>query len=68
MKQNPVRMLYGRGVELTNAKAVQRRAKCKLITQTMMLRLIDVAKETGANDRVKAYWNTCHCQSEIIYS
>jgi len=61
-----MRLLYGKGVELTNKKAVQRRAKCKLITQTTMLRLIDVAKDKGALDRVKAYWNTYHCQNNIF--
>lgn len=30
-----------------------------------MLKLIDIAKEKGAKDRVKAYWNTCHCQNQI---
>jgi plasmid rolling circle replication initiator protein Rep len=65
MAKEPVRMLYGKGVALTDKKAVQRRARCKLITQTTMLRLIDVAKEKGATDRVKAYWNTYHCQNLI---
>jgi hypothetical protein len=60
--------VYGKGTELTNSKAVQRRARCKLITQTTMLQLIDVAKEKGAMDRVKAYWNTYHCQNIIFTS
>jgi hypothetical protein len=61
-------VLHGKGADLTNPKAVQRRAKCKLITQTIILKLIDVAKEKGAKDRVKAYWNTYHCQNRIITS
>lgn len=63
-----MRLIYGNGSELKNAKAMQRRAKCKLITQTTMLQLIDVAKEKGATDRVKSYWNTYHCQSLIFTS
>lgn len=61
-------VLYGKGTALNNSKAVERRAKCKLITQTTMLTLIDVAKEKGAFDRVKSYWNTYHCQNKIITS
>jgi hypothetical protein len=50
MEPNPLRLLYGNGSDLTNAKAVQRRAGCKLITQTTMLKLIDVAKDRGAKN------------------
>jgi plasmid rolling circle replication initiator protein Rep len=67
MKDKSLRLLYGKGTDLSNQKAVQRRAKCKLITQTTMLKLIDVAKDKGALDRVKAYWNTYHCQN-LIYT
>jgi hypothetical protein len=31
-----------------------------------MLTLIDVAKERSAKDRVKANWNTYHCQNQIL--
>ena len=67
MQENPIRRLYGNGSDIRNEKAVQRRARCKMITQTTMLSLIDVAKERGANDRVKAYWNTFHCQN-VLYT
>lgn len=62
-----MRLLYGNGSDLTNVKTVQRRARCKMITQTTIPKLIDVATERGAKDRVKAYWNTYHCQN-IIYT
>ncbi|MCK5815216.1 MAG: protein rep, partial [Flavobacteriaceae bacterium] len=39
-----------------------------MITQKMVLNLIDVAKEKGDMDRVKSYWNTYHCQSKIVSS
>ena len=57
-----MRALSGKGTALSNKKAIRRRAKCKLIGDRLMLALIDVAKEKGATDRVKAYWNTYHCQ------
>ena len=62
-----MRLLYGNGSDITSEKAVQRRAQSKLITQTTMLSLIDVAKERRAKDRVKAYWNTWRCQT-VIYT
>jgi hypothetical protein len=62
---NPLILLHGKGADLTSPKAVKRRARCKLITQTTILQLIDVAKEKGAKDRVKAYWNTYHCQNNV---
>ncbi len=63
-----MRVLFGKGSELSNTKAVQRRAKCKLITQTTILRLIDVATDRGAKDRVKTYWNIYHCQNVLFTS
>jgi hypothetical protein len=68
MQQNSLIILHGKGADLTNPKAVLRWARCKLITQTTMLQLIDVAKEKGAKDRVKAYWNTYHCQNNLYTS
>lgn len=58
-------LLYGRGTDLTDRKAIHRRAKAKMIARKTMLNLIDVAKEKGANDRVKAYWNTYYCQDRV---
>lgn len=68
MQKNPVVLLYGKGSDLTNLKMIKRRARCKLITQTTMLQLIDVAKVKGAKERVKAYWNTYHCQNQVFTS
>jgi plasmid rolling circle replication initiator protein Rep len=58
-------LLYGNGSDLSDQKAKERRAICKFITQKTMLSLIDVAKERGAKDWVKAYWNTYYCQNKI---
>lgn len=67
MENANTRVLYGKGSDITNDKAVQGCARCKLITQTTILKLIDVARERGAKDRVNAYWNTYHCQN-LIYT
>ncbi|MFL5742751.1 MAG: hypothetical protein ACJ75B_21205 [Flavisolibacter sp.] len=45
MQRNTLIVLYGKGADLTDPKAIQRRARCKLIAQTTILKLIDVAKE-----------------------
>jgi hypothetical protein len=58
-------LIRGAGTDLTNKEAIQRRGKCKFITQAIIRKLIDVAKEKeGAEKRVKAYW----CQSRIFES
>ncbi|MBK9631976.1 MAG: hypothetical protein IPO62_13080 [Saprospiraceae bacterium] len=42
------------------------RAKKKLITQSIILSLIDVARIKKDVIMEKAYWNAYHCQSKII--
>lgn len=37
-----------------------------MITQKIILSLIDVATKKGEQDRIKAYWNTYHCQTNIV--
>ena len=59
-------LVYGKGTDQSKEQALQGRAKRKIITQTLMLSLIDIAKEKGAKDRVKSYWNTYRCQSYLV--
>ncbi|SHG26358.1 protein rep [Flagellimonas flava] len=56
----------GNGSDLSKTDALKGRAKRKTITQSMMLSLIDIAKEDGELEMEKAYWNTYHCQQRII--
>lgn len=63
--EKPGILLHGRGSAITDAKAVQHRAKSKLITQTVMLRLIEIATDRGAIDQAKAYRNTYYCQNRL---
>lgn len=53
---------------MSNLVALEGRAKRKTITQSMMLNLMDVAKEKGDIEKQNAYWNTYYCQSKIITS
>lgn len=59
-------LLTGNGSELANTKTIQGRAKRKMITQTMVLRLIDVVEKKGKKrEQTKGYWNTYHCQNKV---
>ncbi|HTB99317.1 MAG TPA: hypothetical protein VK705_01405 [Ferruginibacter sp.] len=55
----------GNGTELNNSKTLKGRAKRKMITQNIVLSLIDIAKRNGEYDRVKSFWNTYHCQNKV---
>jgi hypothetical protein len=63
--EKPGILLRGAGSAITNEQGKQRRAKAKLITQTVMLRLIEIATERGAVDQAKAYRRTYYCQSRL---
>jgi len=58
----------GKGMDITDGDKLKKRAKRKIITNKIMLPLIDVAKSKGDTDRVKQYWNTYHCQGKLIRS
>ena len=62
------RVVYGAGSDLADKLVWQRRAKRKMITQGMILNLIKVAEKKEAHERVKAYWNTYHCQEKFFGS
>lgn len=59
-------LVNGIGTDLSNNEALQGRAKRKTITQSMMLNLVDVAKEKGEDEKLKSLWNTYHCQSQVV--
>jgi hypothetical protein len=61
----PAIIVSGKGSDLSNCKALKGKAKRKMITQKMVLSLIDVSKKNGTTEREKAYWNTYYCQSKI---
>jgi hypothetical protein len=65
-KVRPVKTVKGNGTDATQPVDLAKRARRKLITQKGVLHLIEVAKLRGESDRIKAYWNTYHCQSKVI--
>lgn len=62
------RVVYGAGADMTDKVAWKGRAKRKIVTQAVILSLIEAAKKKGATERVKGYWNTYHCQEKFFSS
>jgi plasmid rolling circle replication initiator protein Rep len=58
-------IVNGNGSEITDSKVLKGRAKRKMITQNMVLNLIDVAQGNREYERVKSFWNTYYCQNKI---
>jgi hypothetical protein len=59
--------LRGKGSCMIDKGAMRRRAKKKMISQSLVLATIDIAKNEGNSDFLKKLWNTYHCQ-ERLYS
>lgn len=56
----------GKGSEISDPEVIKGRAKRKTISRSLMLNLVDVAKDRKDTKREKAYWNTYHCQNKIV--
>jgi hypothetical protein len=68
LKSKPEITLQGNGSGALDTVTLQNRAKKKLITQTLIKNLVDMAIYKGDLDMVKPYWRTYHCQSRVISS
>jgi len=64
-KTSPTAIIKGDGTVLNDVELLSKRAKRKTITRSMILGLVDVAKNENEPDWVKRYWNAYHCQSEL---
>jgi len=58
----PVHLLRGEG---TSQSSMKKRPTKKLITQSLVLALVDIAKEEGNKRMEDKYWNTYHCFNRI---
>lgn len=65
---SPTIIVKGNGSEVENKKRQLSRAKRKMISQKLMLCLIDVAISKKEPERIQIYWNTYHCQNDVIQS
>ena len=59
-------MVPGKGTDLSEFKPLQSRAKRKVISRSVILALIDVAKENKDYTLVKSLWNAYRCHSSVI--
>ncbi len=62
----PVIIISGKGTDLTDGNTVKKKAKRKLMSQTMNLNLVKSADKFGSPDLKKAYRNAYYCQSKIF--
>ena len=62
----PPVMIAGKGSKPRCLTDLQKKAKKKRITQALMLGLIDIAKQKKDDVLLQAFWNTYHCQDNII--
>ena len=63
---NAAVIIQGSGSEIMSEKALKGRAKRKVIAQNLALALVDVANKKGDSEMAKSFWNTYHCQSNIV--
>lgn len=64
-----LKVVNGLGTDLGKKESLKKRAQKKLITQSRVLKLIDVAKRKGAtNDQLIPYWNTYNCLKTVYSS
>lgn len=63
--EKQLKIIRGAGSPVTNVQAREHRAKAKLITQTVMRPLIEIATDRGALQQAKAYKRAYFCQSRL---
>src|ERR1700743_1344718 len=59
-----VKFLIGKGIDLGNLTVMERRAKRKLLTKTMMMLLLEIAKEDENWKWHARFESTLQCQDE----
>ena len=59
-------ILNGKGSDLSNTKQLKGKAKRKIISRSLTLSLIDIAKEKGNDTMIKSLWRTYYCQEVLI--
>lgn len=60
------RLVQGEGSDMADKNRWKGRAKRKVITQAMILALVEVAKKKGEPEQEQAYWNAYHCQTRLV--
>ncbi len=55
----------GKGAAIDEVNVLEGRSKRKIITNAIILHLIDHAKSKGHDKMVQCYWNTYHCLNKV---
>ncbi|WP_340111975.1 protein rep [Maribellus mangrovi] len=58
----------GTGADASDVEVLKRKAKKKLVTNKVVLPLIDYARSKGNEEMVRSLWNTYLCQERLILS
>ncbi|MCE3297076.1 MAG: hypothetical protein K0R65_2790 [Crocinitomicaceae bacterium] len=66
--RKPAVTVLGRGSEMIDSETAQKKAKQKMIAQTLSLNLADIAAEKGKAYLVKQAWNTYFCMSNVTFA
>jgi len=59
-------IISGTGTPINGNPAVLKRANKKVITNALILAMIDITKENNEIEWKKRYWNTFHCQTTLV--
>ena len=54
-------------VEYTDKKTLVKKARRKYFTSNLSLRLVDASKENVKSKLQKSYWNSYHCNAQLLY-
>ncbi len=66
-RKNPIELM-GTGADASDLEILIRKAKKKLVTNKVVLPLIDYARSKGNEEMMRSLWNTYHCQERLILS
>lgn len=61
----PLLIVNGNGSKLSDSNGLKRKAKRKVITQSVVKKLIDLDEKYDNKEWQKSLWNTYHCQNKI---
>lgn len=67
-KQKAAIILNGQGSDILRKDYGKRKQKTKTITQALVLKMIDIAKQEGRRDIQISLWNTYYCQHTVYTS
>ena len=61
----PLLIVNGNGSKLSDSNGLKRKAKRKVITQSVVKKMIDLDEKNENKEWQKSLWNTYHCQNKI---